>query len=128
MESVHTDCKEVSLVGDVSDQAEQLSEIMQSEAVRGFGEGDAEGLEYPLEDLDELIASEDADDSSDDPFHAGGDDPAQPREPWIPAEQAAMHIVEGDDTGEPDEGDPEDLPQRTLTPEDETLLGIDPYE
>ena len=115
-------------MGDVSDQAEQLSEIMQSEAARGYGEGDTDGFEYPLEDLDELIATEDADDSSDDPFHAGGDDPAQPRERWVPAEQAAMHIVESDDTDEIDDGDPEDTPQHTLTPEDETLLGIDPYE
>lgn len=113
-------------MGDVSDQATQLAEIMQTEAAHGFGEGENEGSAYPLEDLDELIAAEDADDSSDDPFHAGGDDPVQPRTPNVPAEQAAMHIIDGDAADE--DGDPEDPPHGTLTPEDETLLGIDPYE
>ena len=115
-------------MGDISDQAEQLAEVMQGEAVLGYGEGDVEGLAYPLEDLDELITAEEADDSSDDPFHAGGDDPGSPREPLVPAEQAAMHVVETEAPEAGEDGDPEDEPHRMLTPEDETLLGIDPYE
>lgn len=116
-------------MGDVADQAEQLSAIMEAEAVHegllghtGIGEGDE--LPYPLEDVEELLAMEDADDASDDPFHAGGLNP----EPWRTAEQAAMHVVDGDALERDEDGDPEELSHHLLTPEDETLLGIDPYE
>lgn len=114
-------------MSDVGDQATQLASIMESEAVYsqlhgGGGEGSDDGLSYPLEDLEELVAQEDADDASDDAFHAGGMEP----EPWVSAEQSAMHITNGD--GVIEENDPEDPPHHLLTPEDETLLGIDPYD
>lgn len=128
--------------GDAADQADRLAMIMEAEATHnalngGGGEGSLDGLAYPLEDVEATLAMEDADDASDDPLHAGGLTPA----PWMPAEQAAMHIVDGDDPGDDayldDETDAEradpfrdqfDGPARDLTPEDETLLGVDPYE
>lgn len=127
--------------GDAADQAERLTMVMEAEAARaalrgdGSGEGRLEGRARPLADTESLLAEEDAVDASDDPFHAGGLDPA----PWLPAEQAAMHVV---DPGGADDGvdaarlladddpnvDPFDVPGAVLTPEDETLLGIDPYD
>ena len=101
--------------GDGADQAGRLSMIMEAEAVNAAlrgqsGEGELDGYLYPLENAEEVLSMEDADDGSDDPRHAG--------EPsiWRTAEEAAMHVV-----GVPDE-------EEILTPEDETLLGIDPYE
>jgi hypothetical protein len=94
-------------------------------------------LPYPLEDLEDVLAMEDAEDASDDPMHAGGLTPA----PWVTAEQAAMHVVDLEDPEDSayldQETDAEradpfrdqfDGPARDLTPEDETLLGIDPYD
>lgn len=124
--------------GDAADQAERLSMIMEAEAVgnalrgTGGGEGFDDGLPYPLEDVESVLAMEDADDASDDPMHAGGLRPAR----WLPAEQAAMHIV-GEDVYASDESDLEradsnrdqfDGRPSHLTAEDETLLGVDPYE
>ncbi len=127
--------------GDSADQADRLSMIMEAEATRNAargitgefgGEGSLDGYSYPLEDTEEVLAVEDAEDSSDDPMHAGGLNPA----PWVPAEQAAMH-VEGSDTYYSDETDEQradpqfdqfDEPDKHLTPEDETLMGIDPYD
>lgn len=124
--------------GDAADQAERLSMIMEAEAVQnalrgnGGGEGSLDGIGYPLEDLEGVLAVEDADDASDDPMHAGGLRPAR----WVPAEEAAMHIID-EDVYVSDETDAErantdrdqfdGIPDH-LTPEDETLLGIDPYD
>lgn len=132
------------VAGDAADQAERLSMVMEAEAIdaalhgRAASEGSLDGYDYPLEDTEALLAEEDAEDASDDPMHAGGLDPA----PWVPAEQAAMHII---DPGNPDDVldersiedilddddpdiDPFDRAGAHLTPEDETLLGVDPYE
>jgi hypothetical protein len=129
--------------GDAADQAERLTMIMEAEATREAlrgghgGEGSLDGFIYPLEDTEGLLAVEDADDASDDPMHAGGLRPAT----WMPAEQAAIHIVDLDDPSADiyadDETDSEradtdrdqfDGPALHLTPEDETLLGVDPYD
>ena len=128
--------------GDAADQAERLTMIMAAEATHnalngGGGEGSDDDLPYPLEDIEDVLAMEDAEDASDDPMHAGGLTPA----PWLPAEQAAMHVVDLDDPEDSayldDESDVEradpnrdqfDGPPRDLTPEDETLMGIDPYD
>ncbi len=128
--------------GDAADQAERLTMIMEAEATRnalngGGGEGSLEGLVYPLEDIEATLAMEDADDASDDPMHAGGLTP----QAWIPAEESAIHIVDEDDPDQDsyygDETDAEradpfrdqfDGRPRDLTPEDETLQGIDPYD
>jgi hypothetical protein len=128
--------------GDAADQAEHLSMVMEAEAIHnaldgGAGEGSLDGLEYPLEDTESWLAMEDAEDASDDPMHAGG---LKPR-PWIPAEESAMHTVDDldpsadaylDDETDAERADPSfdqyDEPEQHLTPEDETLLGIDPYE
>jgi hypothetical protein len=128
--------------GDAADQAEHLSMVMEAEAIHnaldgGAGEGSLDGLEYPLEDTEFWLAIEDAEDASDDPMHAGG---LTPR-PWIPAEESAMHTVDDldpsadaylDDETDAERADPSfdqyDEPEQHLTPEDETLLGIDPYE
>lgn len=130
------------VAGDAADQAERLTMIMEAEAARngvhgGSGEGSLDGLLYPLEDIEGVLAMEDAEDSSDDPMHAGGLTPA----PWVPAEQAAMYVVDPqdpdarswlDDETPTERADPYrdqfDGPEGSLTPEDETLLGIDPYE
>ncbi len=131
----------VDPAGDAADQAERLTMVMEAEALRNAlhgdpsGEGSLEGYDYPLEDIESVLAMEDAEDSSDDPMHAGGLDPA----PWVPAEKAAMHIVDSDDEwdGRPVEEmeddedpniDPFDRAGGELTAEDETLLGIDPYD
>lgn len=88
--------------GDSADQAERLSMIMEAEAIRNAirgekgdfaGEGSLAGFEYPLEDIQEVLAMEDAADSSDDPAHSGGIRPS----PWMSAENAAMHIVGSED-------------------------------
>lgn len=128
--------------GDAADQAERLSMIMEAEATRnalngGGGEGSVDDLPYPLEDLEDVLAMEDAEDASDDPMHAGGLTPAR----WVPAEEAAIHIVDledpDDDAYLDEETDAEradpyrdqfDGDAEDLTPEDETLLGIDPYD
>jgi hypothetical protein len=128
--------------GDAADQAEHLSMVMEAEAIHnaldgGAGEGSLDGLEYPLEDTESWLAMEDAEDASDDPMHAGG---LTPR-PWIPAEESAMHTVDDldpsadaylDDETDAERADPSfdqyDEPEQHLTPEDETLLGVDPYE
>lgn len=101
--------------GDSADQAGRLSMIMEAEAVSAAlhgqsGEGELDGYLYPLENAEEVLSMEDADDGSDDPRHAG--EPSV----WRSAEESAMHVV-----GVPEE-------EEVLTPEDETLLGIDPYE
>lgn len=88
--------------GDMADQAERLTMIMEAEAVRNAvrgergqyaGEGSLDGYLYPLEDTEELVAMEDADDASNDPMHAGGLTPS----PWISSENSAMHIVSDKD-------------------------------
>lgn len=129
------------VAGDAADQAERLSMVMEAEAIdaalhgRTATEGSLDGYDYPLADTEALLAEEDAEDASDDPMHAGGLDPA----PWVPAEQAAMHIIDPtdpldsrsmDDVLNDDDPDidPFDRPGAHLTPEDETLLGVDPYE
>ena len=133
---------DVGAAGDAADQAERLTMIMEAEATHnalngGGGEGQLDGLLYPLEDIEDVLAMEDAEDASDDPMHSGGLTPA----PWIPAEQAAMHVIDPEEPGDSsyldDETDVEradpsrdqfDGPPGDLTPEDETLLGIDPYD
>jgi hypothetical protein len=128
--------------GDAADQAERLRMIMEAEAVHsamngGGGEGSLEGLLYPLEDLEDVLSREDADDSSDDPMHSGGLTPKR----WVTAEEAAMHVVDAgtaeeleyaDDETAAERADPDrdqfDGPVVDLTPEDETLLGVDPYD
>ncbi len=128
--------------GDAADQAERLTMIMEAEATHnalngGGGEGSLDGLAYPLEDVESTLAMEDAEDASDDPMHAGGLTP----KPWIPAEESAMHVVDEDDPSDDsyygDETDAEradpfrdqfDGRPTHLTPEDETLRGIDPYD
>jgi len=127
--------------GDAADQAERLTMIMEAEATHnalngGGGEGQ-DDLPYPLEDIEDVLAMEDAEDASDDPMHAGGLTPA----PWVTAEQAAMHVVDPadlddnaylDDEQNAERADPSrdqfDGTPRDLTPEDETILGIDPYD
>lgn len=128
--------------GDAADQADRLSMVMEAEATRnalngGGGEGTLDDLPYPLEDIEDVLSMEDAEDGSDDPQHAGGLTP----EPWVTAEQAAIHIVDPsdpedaaylDDETDEERADPfhdqyEGTP-RDLTPEDETLLGVDPYD
>ena len=131
-------------VGDAADQAEHLSMVMEAEAIHnalngGGGEGSLDGLDYPLEDIESTLSMEDAEDSSDDPMHAGG---LTPR-PWIPAEEAAMHTEDDFDASADEYLDVETSAERAdpnfdqydepiardhLTPEDETLQGVDPYE
>jgi hypothetical protein len=96
------------------------------------GEGSLEGLLYPLQDSEYELASDDGQDSSDDPTHAGGITPA----PLVSGEVAAMHFIDTDEyvDEETDENraDPQfdqfEAPAKDLTPEDETLLGVDPYD
>ncbi len=133
----------VDPAGDAADQAERLTMIMEAEAARnalhgsGGGEGGFEGSPYPLEDLESTLAMEDAEDASDDPMHAGGLTPRT----WVSAEVSAMHIVDlenpsdhayADDETDAERADPFydqfDGRPEDLTPEDETLLGIDPYD
>jgi hypothetical protein len=126
--------------GDAADQADRLTSLMESEGVYVALHSEiseTEELAYPLEDLQEVLAEEDAEDASDDPMHAGGLTPAR----WVSAEQAAMHVVESSgadsDRRLSDETDREradpfrnqfDGTPDGLTPEDQTILGIDPYE
>lgn len=128
--------------GDAADQAERLTMIMEAEATHnalngGGGEGSLDGLLYPLEDVESTLAMEEAEDASDDPMHAGGLTPKA----WIPAEESAIHIIDEDDPDQDsyygDETDAEradpfrdqfDGRPTDLTPEDETLRGIDPYD
>ncbi len=125
--------------GDAADQAERLTMVMEAEAVHsamngGGGEGTNE-MPYPLEDIEDVLAMEDAEDGSDDPMHAGGLTPAR----WVPAEEAAMHVVGGTEASDwldaetdAERADPYrdqfDGPPGALTPEDETLMGVDPYD
>lgn len=101
--------------GDAADQADRLTMIMDAEAAQAVLRGDefvaTDDHAYPLEDIEDVIAAEDADDSSDDPMHGGGMQPGR----WVTAEESAMHVI-----GQPD-------PREHLTPEDLTMLGIDPY-
>ncbi len=81
--------------GDSADQAEHLSMVMEAEAIYNAlngqsGEGSLDGLDFPLEDIEAWLSEEDADDSSDDPLHAGGLHPKM----LIAAEEAAMHTVD----------------------------------
>jgi hypothetical protein len=129
--------------GDGADQAERLTMIMEAEALRNAlhgdpgGEGSLDGFDYPLANTEELVADEGGEDSSDDMLHAGGLHSA----PLMSPERAAMHII---DAGSEDsisslghrdavhgtdaDSDPFDEPATSLTPEDETLIGLDPYE
>lgn len=124
--------------GDAADQAERLSMIMEAEAIHsslngGGGEG-ALDMPYPLEDVDDLLSEEDAtEDASNDPMHNGGnhgDNGNADASPFVSAEEAAMHVVDGDDpTDRPYfEDEAAEVEYSGLTPEDETLLGVDPYE
>jgi hypothetical protein len=127
--------------GDSADAADRLTMIMEAEAIRNGlngdsgefgGEGSLEGSLYPLEDSEYVLASEDGEDSSDDPMHAGGLTPA----PVVPQEVAAMHFLDTDkyvdDESDDQKANPQfdqfDEPSKNLTPEDETLLGVDPYD
>ena len=128
--------------GDAADQAERLVMIREAEAAHAARYGQPPGtsdedLGYPLEDLEDVIAMEDADDASDDPMHGGGLAPRR----WVSAEEAAMHVISpagpDDASFAADESDFERAdPNRDqfdgfatpLTPEDQTLLGIDPFE
>lgn len=108
--------------GDAADQAERLTMIMEAEAAASGSSGSLD-LAYPLEDLDDLVANEDAgEDSSDDPMHHGGGD----GHAWAPAEEAALHVV--DDSGIEHPMRREAPDNEPITDEDATLLGIDPYE
>lgn len=126
--------------GDIADQADRLTRLMEI-ADRGRSTHpptEPSPLEsYPLQDSEEVLAQEDAMDGSDDPMHAGGLTPAR----WLAAEEAAMHVVDEAGTASgtwlSDETDAEradpfrdqfDGPTTELTPEDQTILGIDPYE
>jgi len=126
--------------GDAADQAERLTMLMESEAIHaGLNSGRLapDELPYPLQDTEEVLAEEDAEDASDDPMHAGGLTPAR----WVSAEVSAMHVIEPtssedawwlSDETDAERADPSrdqfDGPEEDLTPEDQTLLGIDPYE
>ena len=108
--------------GDAADQADRLTMIMEAEAAATGAIGTPD-LAYPLEDLDDLVANEDADeDSSDDPMHHGGAE----GHAWVPAEEAAMHVL--DDSGVERPMRREETGNHPVTDEDATLLGIDPYE
>ncbi len=140
-EVAHATTHGIDAAGDAADQAERLTMIMEAEATHnalngGGGEGSVD-LPYPLEDIEDVLAMEDAEDASDDPMHSGGLTPA----PWVTAEQAAMHVVDPSDLDDTSYLDDEsdvaradpfrdqfDSPAKDLTPEDETILGIDPYE
>jgi len=123
---------------DFADQADRLTMIMEAEAARNAfqgvtgefgGEGSLDGYSYPLEDIDDILAMEDAQDSSDDPLHPGDQSPT----PWIPAETAAMHIISDSElettkvNRDKDPFNSDSVFEQTtpLTPEDETLLGMD---
>ena len=114
---------------DAADQAERLTMIMEAEAALGGVAGNPVPA-YPLDDLDGLLLDEDADDdASDDPMHHGGADhegqEGLGHRRSTSAEEAAMHIVDGDGI---DRSYLSEEGGAALTPEDATLLGIDPYE
>lgn len=129
-------------VADVADQADRLAMIMEAEAVRSAlsgasGEGSLDGLDLPLEDEEYVLAEEGAPDASDDPVHAGGLTPRPILEPELAAIQVVDDVDPQRDYYLDDETDEERAdadfdqfgePIENLTPEDETLLGIDPYE
>ena len=101
--------------GDAADQADRLAMIMEAEAIEAAlhgerGEGSLDSYAYPLEDTEEVLSMEEAEDGSNDPRHAGE------AGRWKSSEESAMHVI-----GVPVE-------KVELTPEDTTLLGIDPYE
>lgn len=85
--------------GDAADAADRLTRLMEEQAVEAAlsGQDATDGrlgsLDRPLDDLYDIAAAEGSDDASDDPFHAGGLEP----DPWMTAEQAAMHVVDADD-------------------------------
>ena len=109
--------------GDAADQAEHLREVIDLQAAgAGGGHESVDGRGYPLEDVEEVLSAEGADDASDDPMHAGGLNPRR----WLTAEEAAMHVI--DFNSQEDEDDDDDDGFVALTPEDETLLGVDPYD
>ena len=131
-------------VCDGADHADRLAMIMEAEAIQSalaghVGEGELEGSAYPLDDVRELIAQEDADDASNDALHAGGMD----LDPWQTAEQSAMHLVTESEMamdhawlGEQDFDSPghrdlhdsaEGISTSSMTAEDATLMGIYPY-
>lgn len=111
--------------GDAADQAERLTMIMEAEAALADGDREDPVPAYPVDDPDRLVSDEDAqDDASDDPLHHGGPDPADLRRSSPPAEEAAMHVVDGDGI---DRSYLTEEPAPALTAEDATLLGIDPY-
>jgi hypothetical protein len=127
--------------GDIADAADRLTMIMEAEAIRNSligdtgeygGEGSLDGLNYPLEDTEYLLASEDGVDSSDDPMHAGG----MTARPIVNVEVAAMHFIDTDEYVDDETDQDKENPQfdqfeevaKSTTPEDETLLGIDPYD
>jgi len=69
----------VDTPGDAADQAERLSMIMEAEATHnalngGGGEGSLDELPYPLEDVESVLAMEDADDSDADDHDGDADD------------------------------------------------------
>ncbi len=106
--------------GDAADQADRLRMIMEAEARYAaghgsLGEGELE-LPYPLEDVEDLVAMADATDGSDDAMHVG----VEPTT-WRSAEEAAIHVVD-------DRGGQLVRERAALTAEDQTLIGIDPYE
>jgi hypothetical protein len=108
--------------GDSADQADRLAMIMEAEAIQAAlngesGEGSLEGYSYPLEDTAEVLTREEAEDGSDDPRHARDESQSNGSATrWQTAEESAMHLIGAQDQ------------EVELTPEDETLLGIDPYE
>jgi len=127
--------------GDRVDAADRLTMIMEAEAIRNSvsgdngefgGEGSLEGLGFPLEDSEYLSLSEDGEETSDDPVHAGGATPDR----VVPQEIAAMHFLDTDKYVDHESGDQKPNLQfnqfeetaSDLTPEDETLLGLDPYD
>lgn len=112
--------------GDAADQAEYLREVIDLQAAAGAGGGheSVDGRGYPLEDVEEVLSAEGADDASDDPMHAGGLNPRR----WLTAEEAAMHVIDSNSQEDDDDDDDYDDGFIVLTPEDETLLGVDPYD
>ena len=111
--------------GDAADQAEHLREVIDLQAAgAGGGHESVDGRGYPLEDVEEVLSAEGADDASDDPMHAGGLNPRR----WLTAEEAAMHVIDFNSQEDEDDDDDDDDGFVALTPEDETLLGVDPYD
>ncbi len=121
--------------GDGADQAERLTMIMEAEVLRNAlhgdpgGEGSLDGFDYPLAHSEELLADAGGVDALDDSLDVEGLRSAPLQSP----ELAAMHIISDDGSNEgyieeqPGLAHPSD-PAASLTPEDETLIGVDPYE